>query len=129
MANTGVSSLLVTLLRLASWIICLIVVASFVIFVVEQTSSASTHQQEELGGHPAPTNAPAGGPTSATAPKHEGTVHKTIDEASDELTSPFAGVVSGSNSQWVIHGVKTLLALLIYGFGVGYLTRVLRVRV
>ncbi len=120
MASTGVSSSLATLLRWASWIICLIVAASFLIFVVEQTSSASTHQQEVLIEHPSPNRAPA--------VKHESTLHKTIDEAADFFTSPFAGVVSGSSSQWVIHGVKTVLALLIYGLGLSYLARVIRVR-
>jgi hypothetical protein len=121
MASSGVSTSLAKLLRLVSWVICLIVLASFLIFVVEQTSSASTHQQEALIEHPSSTGAPA--------PKHEGTVHKKIDETSDFFTSPFAGVVSGSNSEWVIHGVKTVLALLIYGFALSYLARVIRVRV
>ncbi len=56
-------------------------------------------------------------------------MHRTIDEASEELTSPFAGLVSGSSSEWVIRGVKLLLALAVYGFGLSYLARVLRVRV
>ncbi len=51
-------------------------------------------------------------------------MHKTIDEASDVFTSPFAGIFSGSHSQWAIRG-----ALLLYGFGLGFLARVLRVRV
>jgi len=68
-------------------------------------------------------------PPAATAAKHESTLHKTIDDAANDLTSPFAGVVSGSSSQWVIRGVKTLLALLVYGFGFGFLARVLRVKV
>ena len=120
MASSGVSSSLAGLLRLASWVICLIVLASFVVFVVDQTSTASIHQQNELSG---------GGPPAATAVKHQSTLHKTIDDAANDLTSPFAGVVSGSSSQWVIHGVKTLLALLVYGFGFGFLVRVLRVKV
>jgi hypothetical protein len=121
MTSSGASSSLASLLRLASWIICLIVVASFLVFVVNQTSSASTHQQEELNGNAAPSGAPA--------PKHESALHKKIDEASDFFTSPFSAVVSGSTSQWAIHGVKTVLALLIYGFGLSYLARVIRVRV
>ena len=121
MASTGASSSVAKLMRLASWIICLIVAASFLIFVVEQTSSASTHQQEELIEHPSASGAPT--------VKHESTLHKKIDEASDFFTSPFAGIVSGSNSEWVIHGVKTVLALLVYGFALSYLARVIRVRV
>jgi hypothetical protein len=117
------------LLRLASLVICLIVIASFTIFVVNQTSSASTHQQEELGGTPTTTTVTPGSPPPKTQPPHKSTVHKTIDEASDALTSPFSGVTSGFSSQWAIRGIKLLLALVLYGFGLGFLARVIRVRV
>lgn len=129
MASSGVSSSLASLLRLASWIICLIVAASFLVFVVDQTGSASTHQQKELSELPSPTSTPATADPSAPAPTHESTVHKTLDEAANVFTSPFSAVVSGSHSQWVIRGVKTLLALLVFGLGLSYLARVIRVRV
>jgi len=119
--TSGPSSSLAGLLLLASRIVCLIVIASFVVFVVNQTSSASTHQQNELNGSSSP--APASGA------KHKSTLHRTLDETSDALTSPFAGVVSGSNSEWVTHIVRTVLALLVYGFGVAFLVRFIRVRV
>jgi len=118
---TGVSSSIAGLLRLASWVICLIVLASFLVFVVDQTSAASTHQQEALTR--------GGASTTSGTSKHESDLHKTIDEASNTFTSPFAGIFSGSTSQWLIHGGKTALALLIYGFALGYLARALRVRV
>jgi hypothetical protein len=117
-----VVSTFVKLLRLASLVICAIVIASFATFAVQQTKSASGHQQAELNGEATPGSA-------TKAPAGEGSVHKTLDEAFDELTSPFAGLVSGSSSEWAIRGVKLLLALLVYGFGLSYLARVLRVRV
>jgi hypothetical protein len=122
---------IVRLLRLASFAICLIVIASFVVFAVDQTKGASTHQQEVLvSGAPAASS----GTTSqhaatGTGPAHENGVHKAIDEASNQLTSPFAGIVSGSSSEWATRGSKLLLALLVYGFGLGYLARTLGVRV
>jgi hypothetical protein len=124
---TDLSSQLAKLLRLIAWVICLIVLASFAIFAVNQASDASTQQQNAVHGSATPgTFAP---PTSqpATKPK-KGTVHQAIDDASDQLTSPFSGIVSGSHSQWLIHGVNTVLALIIYGFGLGYIARLLRVR-
>jgi hypothetical protein len=103
-----------------------IVIVSFALFAIDQTSSASAHQQEALQG----TN---GGPTPASAthaaPAHEGEAHRRIDEVSAQLTSPFAVVTAGSTSQWVVRGVSTLLALLVYGVGIGFLARVLRLRV
>jgi hypothetical protein len=116
-----VTSLIVRLLRLASFVICLIVVASFVIFATGQTKSASKQQTEAVSG-----NSSASSSKTST---HESSLHKDIDEASTEITSPFAGIVSGSSSEWVIRGVKLLLALVVYGFGLSYLARVLSVRV
>ena len=118
------TSLIVRFLRLASFVICLIVVASFVIFATGQTKAASKHQTEAVTG-----TVNSGPSSSKETTAHESSLHKDIDEASEELTSPFAGVVSGSSSEWVIHGVKLLLALAVYGFGLSYLARVLRVRV
>ena len=107
--------------------ICVIVIASFAIFVVNQSKSASAHQTQEIATGSATVKTGTG--TSTRSGSGEGSVHKTIDEASEKLTSPFAGVVSGSSSEWVVRGVKLLLALAVYGFGLSYLARVLRVRV
>jgi predicted PurR-regulated permease PerM len=115
---------LIKVLRLVSIGVCLVVAASFVVFAVGQTKTASGHQQEQLAT-PAESAAAAANPPAKT---HESSLHKTLDEASSELTSPFAGLVSGS-SEWATRGVKLVLALLVYGFGLGYLARMLRVRV
>jgi hypothetical protein len=125
-----VSSSLATVMRIASVAICLIVVASFTLFAVNQTSTASKHQQQELSeGAPVPATgatAPAG--TATSKPAHESSLHKAVDEASNALTSPFSGVTAGSSSEWVIHGVNLLLVLVVYGFGLGFLARFIRVR-
>jgi predicted secreted protein len=111
-----------SLMRLASRTICVIMIAWFVVFVVNQLSSASAHQQNKVTEGTVPA-------ADESATKHESTLHRTLNETADALTSPFAGVVSGSNSEWTIHIVKTLLALLVYGFGLAFLARFLRVRV
>ncbi|MGO9490307.1 MAG: hypothetical protein ACLQBB_14940 [Solirubrobacteraceae bacterium] len=110
---------IVRLLRIASLIICLIVIGSFVVFAVGQTKTASGHQQEAIAETTSKTSTPA----------HENAVHKALDEASSTFTSPFSGIVSPSSSEWADQGVKLLLALLVYGFGLGYIARVIRVRV
>jgi hypothetical protein len=115
----------VKLLRAASIAICLIVIASFGVFAINQTKSASNHQQEELAT-PAEIAQQAARP--APPKHHESAVHEVLDEVSGELTSPFSGLTSGS-SEWANRGAALLLALLFYGFGLGYLARVLRVRV
>ncbi len=121
---TRVLSPLAAILRVGSRIACLIVVVSFALFAINQTGNASTHQQEALLG----TNGRAGDKPAAQ-PAKEGEVRKTIDEVAAKLTSPFSSVTSGSTSQWAIRGVGTLLALLVYGVGVGFVARLLRLRV
>ncbi len=104
-------------IRIASLVICAIVIASFAIFAITQTESASGRQTAAITGQ-----------ETAKAPSsHEGSVHRAIEDASNALTAPFAGIVSGAESEWASRGVKLLLALVVYGFGLGYLARVLRV--
>jgi hypothetical protein len=116
------------LLRLASVVICLIVVASFSIFAVDQAKGASSHQQEALAKG-APSNTNGEGPSkSGSSSAQESGAHKAVDEVSNKLTSPFSGITAGSKSRWTVHGVNLLLALIIYGFGLGFLARVLQGR-
>lgn len=112
---------LVRVIRFVSIAICLIVAVSFVIFAVDQTSSASHRQTEALSG----------GTSHASPARSQGEnpVHRAIDDVAAKVTSPFSGVVSSSSGEWATRGVKLLLALLVYGFGLGYLARALRVRV
>jgi hypothetical protein len=113
---------IVRLLRLASLAICVVVLASFAIFAYNQSKAASAHQAQEITEGSAAS-------TSTGKPARESSLHKTIDEASDDFTSPFAGVISGASNEWLVRGVKLLLALAIYGFGCGFLARLVRIRV
>jgi hypothetical protein len=125
-----VVSLLSRTLHLASVFICLVVIASFAVFAVNQTSSASAHQQEVLNNEVAkPSTATVSGTTRASASSsHESALHEAIDEASKAFTSPFDGITAGWSSEWLIRGANLALALVVYGFGLGYLARFIRVR-
>ena len=118
-------SALAGVLRLASIVLCLIVIASFVLFVVDQTSSASAHQQAVV-------NNSASGIEGASAEKssapRKGSARKVIDEASETVTSPFSFATESTTSEWLIHGIDLVLALVVYGFGLGFVARVIRVR-
>jgi len=113
----------VRLLRSASLIVCLIVAASFLLFVVDQTKSASGHQQEKLAQA-----GPPGTSSSGSSANHEGSIRSTLTEVSNDLTAPFAGLAS-SSSEWADRGIRLVLALLVYGVGIGYIVRVVQVRV
>ena len=112
---------LAKVIRLASVVICLIVILSFIVFAINQTKTASGHQREELGESSSAVH-------HGTSTNKESSIHKGLDEASEELTSPFSGIASGS-SEWGDRSIRLILALLVYGFGLGYLSRMIRVRV
>lgn len=112
------------LVALASRLVCLLVIAWFVVFAVDSTSVAASHQVSKLYGS---SSQRAIRPPAKHAAK-EGAARKALDEAGKALTSPFARLTSGMSSAWLAHGVDTLLALLLYGLGVGFLVRIVRLR-
>jgi hypothetical protein len=116
---------IVRLIALGSIVACAIVIASFTLFALNQTGQASTHQQQLLSGE---ISSEAGAQAPA-ARAHKSSVRRTIDEASEWLTSPFDSLTSESHSEWANHGIDLALALAVYGFGFGFLARTLRVRV
>ena len=103
--------------------ICVIVLVSFGIFAIGETKSASANQQQQLSAEVGQ------GAVATPAAHHESALHEAIDDAADAFTSPFANVVSAASGEWAVRVVKLLLALVVYGFGLGYLARALRVRV
>jgi hypothetical protein len=105
-------------LRVASIVVCAIAALSFLLFALNQTSTASGQQQEALASKPTQTE-------SKPAPAKESSFHSTIDEIADETSSPVAGL---SSSGWAEHGLRLIFVLLVFGFGLGFLARVIRVR-
>ena len=99
----------------AAWICCFFVVASFSLFAIDQLAGASKHQQAEI------TSSAAVQPIPPEA-KHHGQPRQFIDDAAHTLTSPFSSIVPTS-SQWVSRGVPAIIALLVYGVGLGYVAR------
>jgi hypothetical protein len=119
--------LLARVLRLASIAICVIAIAWFGAFALDQTSSASNHQQAEVNSA-----APPGLTTETTGsskPGGESGFHEALDKASSTLTSPFSSVTTSLSRGWTIHVVDTLLMLLVYGLGLGFLARIMRLGV
>jgi hypothetical protein len=113
---------LAKLLRVATVAICLVTIASFGLYAINQTNTASAHQQESLA---------SGGAEARevqTTETHTKGVRGVIDEVSNKLTSPFSEVTASSTSEWVKRGANLGFALLVYGFGLGFIARFIRVR-
>ena len=104
-----------SILKWASLLCCLFLVLSFAIFAEHQVSRAASRQASEVETGQV-TSSP-----SAPAPK-TGQPQRFIDAVASDLNSPFSDVVSSDNA-WVRQGIPTVLGLLVYGFGLGFLAR------
>lgn len=104
--------MLSSLLRTVAIATSVLVVLGFAMFAVDQSSDASRGQTDKLADIT---------PTASTSAdvKHTG-LRGAIDRADDVLLAPFK---IDANSDWVSHAVPALLALLLYGVGLGFLAR------
>ena len=107
-------------LRYASIAITAILVLSFVMFISDQSASGTASEVATLNSENGPTTAPAT-PAPKPVPKQHGEPRKTIDDIAGKLTQPFEGFVSNAHSKWVRKGVPTLIALVLFGFGLSLL--------
>lgn len=94
------------LLRLASTAATIVVALGFVLFAVDATREGSSETVARI--------ADPGFDEQARERESSGP-RELVDDANDVLLAPFEGVVAGSNSEWVRHGVSALLAFLAYG--------------
>ncbi|MEA2419417.1 MAG: hypothetical protein QOE60_1623 [Thermoleophilaceae bacterium] len=94
----------------------------FAMFALDETDKGSKGQQAKLERELGSTSDPIA-PSArqeAIRERDHGSVHEAIDDTNDVLLRPFVDLVD-SNNAWVNHSIPALLALLIYGFGLGLL--------
>ncbi len=113
---------LVGLVRIASWIACLIILVAFILFATNQANAATSQQIAALGQPGNISAAPANKPSSSST-----TLRQKVMNVSDTLTSPFHNVF-GTTSAWGLHISQLVIALLLYGFGVSFVLRALAMR-
>jgi hypothetical protein len=115
-----------SLIRFVAIAISVVVVIGFAMFAIDETDKGSKAQQAKLERELGSTSDPIA-PTAreeAVRERDNGAVREAIDDANDVLLRPFVDLVDSDNA-WVNHGVPALLALLIYGFGLGLLANML----
>jgi hypothetical protein len=113
-------------IRLVAIAISVVVVLGFALFAIDETDKGSKTQQAKLERELGTTSVPVA-PNERQEARREadhGAVREAIDDANDVLLRPFAELID-SDSAWVNHGIPALLALLIYGFGLGMLANML----
>ena len=107
-------------LRYLAIALSLIIAIGFTLFALEDIGRASERSEHRVAGFTAANPSPAG--ERERERRHSG-VREAIDDVNDVLLSPFAGITANETSRWARRGVPTLLGLLVYGFGLGYLAR------
>jgi hypothetical protein len=110
-------------LRLAAVICSLLVIAGWGWFAADETNAASKSTQAEIAGQTASRTVDPDPDQERAREQVNSTSHEYVDDANDALLRPFAAVAAGSPSKWVRRSVPALLALLVYGFGLGLLAR------
>lgn len=106
-----------------------LVLLGFAFFATDELDRGSRTQQSKLDSElkgdlkdPAPI---APSPIEEAARERaNGKFREAVDDSNDILLGPFKNVVD-SNDRWVTHGVPLVLALLLYGLGLGTLANML----
>ncbi len=119
-----------SLLRFIAISVCAVVALGFVLFAIDELNAGSQTQQSKIDqsadGNTDVVVPPAPSPEGeAIREREHGKVREAIDDANDVLLTPFSQLVATSKSNWVTHGVPAVLALLIYGFGIGFLANLM----
>jgi hypothetical protein len=119
-----------SLVRLLAIVASGLVLLGFAYFATDEMGRGSQNQQNELARQLDGADAEAVpiAPTPDQEAERErlnGPVREFVDDTNDVLLGPFASLVEGSDDVWVTHGVPVILALLLYGVGLGMLARML----
>ena len=102
------------------------IIVGFLGFAYDEVNGASKHQQQVIAGTNTRQDTPIGPgyqPTLQRAPDQQhNLVRREVDHVANALSSPFDGLVT-SRDAWADKGIPALLALLIFGLGLGFLSR------
>jgi hypothetical protein len=118
-----------SVIRLVAIVMSGFVLFGFAFFAADELDRGSQTQQRALANElksvsadpPPLPRTPADEALREAA--HNG-FREVIDDVNDVLLGPFVDLID-SNDVWVIRGVPTLLALLLYGVGLGLLANML----
>jgi hypothetical protein len=118
-----------SVIRLLAIVMSGFVLFGFAFFAADELDRGSRTQQQALSNElrgvtddPAPI-ARTSADEAAREAAHSG-FREIVDDANDVLLGPFVDIVD-SNDAWVARGIPTILALLLYGVGLGFLANML----
>jgi hypothetical protein len=118
-----------SVIRLVAVVLSGFVLIGFAFFAADELDRGSKTQQQALANElrSAPPQVIPAAPTPADEQAREaahGDLREIIDDVNDVLLGPFTNLTA-SKDVWVARGVPTVLALLLYGVGLGFLANML----
>jgi hypothetical protein len=117
-----------SLIRLVAMVMSGFVLVGFAFFAVDELDRGSKTQQQalanELDGSASDVIPIAPTPADEAAREAAHGALREVVDVNDVLLGPFTNLVD-SKDVWVARGVPTLLALLLYGGGLGFLANML----
>ena len=118
-----------SVIRLVAIVLSGFVVVGFAFFAADELDRGSKTQQQalanELDGSTPEVIPVAPAPADEVAREAaHGDLREIVDDVNDVLLGPFSNLADSSDV-WVARGVPTILALLLYGFGLGFLANML----
>jgi hypothetical protein len=117
-----------SVIRLAAIVMSGFVLIGFAFFAADELDRGSKTQQQALANELDSSSdvipvAPSPADENAREAAH-GDLREIVDDVNDVLLGPFSDIVD-SEDAWVARGVPTILALLLYGVGLGFLANML----
>jgi hypothetical protein len=106
-------------LVVTAWVCSGLVIASFALFARDQVAGASKQQTTEIAA------GTQTDPTAVPVVHHHGQPRRFIDGAAHFITTPFRSLLH-TDSSWAVEIEATVLGLLVYGAGLGFLARYAR---
>lgn len=115
--------MLESILRGFAVVASLFVFAGWGLFAIDEARSASDQTATEIQGRRAARAADPSPEQERARERAHSDAREFVDDANDVLLSPFASVSEEARSRWVRRTVPAVIALLVYGVGVGFLAR------
>ena len=109
-------------LHVVATLLTITVLVGFGLFAVDRAREASQRQRAVIDDARRPTAA-----GERARERDHTSVREVIDDVNDVLLKPFTKVTTDSDP-WIARGVPTLLAVLAYGFGLGFAASLARGR-
>ncbi len=110
-------------LRILAVVLSGLVLLGWLLFAINETGEASRQTSAEVAGRQAASRPDPSPDQERAREASHGSIREYVDDANDVLLSPFADVGAGSESQWIRRTLPAVLAVVVYGLGLGFLAR------